>query len=136
MSAIEGSDIIGALLLADNPLLEMVPEDRIKAGRLPDGIELDALLVTGVSSVDRQPLKRGSVIRRTDRVAVTVRAKSHRNRKAVIAAVRRVCAGRTGNAGGGLNVSILTAGMGPDVNGPGNSFEKTQDFRVSWDAVD
>lgn len=136
MSDLEGSDIIGALLVADTDLVGLVPVDRIKAGLLPEGVQLDALLVNGTSSVDRQPLRRGATVRRTDRVSVTVRAASHRRRKAVIAAVRKCCAGKTGNIGGGLNVSILTAGMGPDVNGPGNSFEKTQDFRVSWDAED
>ena len=54
-------------------------------------------------------------------------------------AVERVIAeGRhlTGDIGGALRVSILTAGLGPSLNGPGNSFEQTQDFRVSWDAED
>lgn len=134
MSDFEGSDIIGALLSADQAISDLVPADRIKVGLLPDGAPLDTLLVNGTSSVDRQPLRRGATVRRTDRVSVTVRAASHRRRKAVIAAVRACCAGKTGNIGGGLNVSIITAGMGPDVNGPGNSFEKTQDFRVSWDA--
>lgn len=134
MSTLEGSDIIGALLRDDSALLEIVPAERIKAGLLPDGIGLPALLVNGVSSVDRQPLKRGPLVRCTDRVSVTVRAKSHAERKIVIAAVRRICAGRIGDLAGALRVSILTAGKGPDINGPASSFEKTQDFRVSWDA--
>ena len=133
---IDGCDIIGALLGENAPLLEKVPVDRIRANRLPEGIALPALLVRGVSSVDRQALKRGALVRRTDRVAVMVRAASDVDRRDIIALVRKCCAGRTGNLGGGLNVSILTAGMGPDINGPGNSFEKTQDFRVRWDAED
>lgn len=48
--------------------------------------------------------------------------------------VRDCCAGRTGNIGGGVNVSILTAGRGPELNGPGNTYERTADFRVSYDA--
>jgi hypothetical protein len=136
MTVLEGSDIIGALLVAYPALAEIAATDRIKAGRLPDGIALPALLVRTVSSVDRQPLKRGALVRRTDRVSVAVRASSHRERKAMIATVRLCCAGKTGNLGGGLNVSILTAGMGPDVNGPGDSYEKTQDFNVSFDAFD
>ncbi|PTQ12957.1 hypothetical protein CLG96_02100 [Sphingomonas oleivorans] len=136
MSALEGTDIVGALLTADAQLTELVPADRIKAGRLPEGVGLPALLVRTVSSVDRQPLTRGPLVRRTDRVSVTVHAASHRDRKAVIALVRKCCAGRTGALGGGSNVSILTAGMGPDLNGPGDIFARTQDFRVSWDAED
>ncbi|SEQ60461.1 hypothetical protein [Sphingobium sp. YR768] len=133
---IEGSDIIGALLLEGADLIAVVPADRIRAGRLPEGIPLPALLVRGVSSVARQPLKRNGPVRRTDRVSVTVRADSHRDRKDIISLVRRFCAFRTGQLGGGQNVSVLSAGTGPDVNGPGDSFEKTQDFRVSWDAED
>lgn len=133
---IDGCDIIGALLRDANPLLDKVVAERIRASRLPDGIELPALLVRGVSSVDRQSLKRRALVRRTDRVAVTVRAASDVDRRDIIALVRQCCAGRTGNLGGGRNVSILTAGTGPDVNGPGDSYEKTQDFRVSWDAED
>ncbi|WP_257554141.1 hypothetical protein [Sphingobium sp. CFD-2] len=131
-----GGDIIGALLLADAAVLEIAPADRIKEDRLPDGVELTALLVRTVSSVDRQPLKRGQFVRRSDRVAVTVRALSVRDRKAAIGRIRACCAGRTGDIGGALRVSILTAGLGPSLNGPGNSFEQTQDFRVSWDAED
>lgn len=134
MSDLEGTDIIGALMLADTALVALVPPENMKAGRLPDGITLPALLAQTVSVVDRQPLVRTGLVRRIDRVSVTVRAASHRDRKAIIAAVRTCCMGRTGNIGGAVNVSIQPAGMGPDVNGPGDSFEKTQDFRVSFDA--
>lgn len=136
MTVLEGSDIIGALLCDDQSLVALVPVGQIKAGLLPEGAPLPSLLVNGISSVDRQPLKRGPLVRRTDRVAVTVRAGRHIDRKTIIAAVRKCCAGKTGNLGGGLNVSIITAGIGPDVNGPGNIFEKTQDFKVSFDAFD
>jgi len=136
MTSLEGIDIIGALLLDYSDLADMAEADAIKAGRLPDGTPLPALLLRTVSVIDRQPLKRDSLVRRTDRVSVAVRANSHDERKEIIAAIRRCCAGKTGNIGGGLNVSILTAGRGPDVNGPGDSFEATQDFKVSFDAFD
>jgi len=48
--------------------------------------------------------------------------------------IRSACASRTGDFAGATNASILTAGTGPDARGPGNSFEQTQDFRVSFDA--
>lgn len=130
-----GVDIVGALLRADTALAALVPVERIKAGRLPDGIELPALLVTETSQVERQSLKRGATVRTTDRVSVTGRFASVRERTAIMELVKKCCAGRTGNIGGGVSVSILTAGRGPDLNGPGNSFEKTQDFRVSFDAT-
>lgn len=129
-----GVEIIGALLRADTDMTALVPIDRIKAGRLPDGVPLPALLVRTVSVVDRQPLKRVGWVRVTARVAVAVRAANYAEQERAIRLVRRCCAGRTGDIGGGVRVSILTAGTGPDVAGPANSFEQTQDFRVSFDA--
>jgi hypothetical protein len=129
-----GVDIVGALLRADAALTAIVPTDRIKAGGLPDGVALPALLLVLVSSVERQPLKRGAKVRTIDRVAATVCADSYREQRAIIALVKSICAGRTGNIGGGERVSILTAGTGPDLRGPASSFEQTQDFRVSHDA--
>ncbi|WP_380925475.1 hypothetical protein [Sphingomonas leidyi] len=130
-----GVDIVGALLREDPAFVAMVPTPRIKAGALPENVELTAVLLRLISSVERQPLKRGATIRTTDRVSVTVRASSYRDQRAAIALAKKVCAGRTGDIGGGLRVSILTAGTGPDLRGAGNSFEQTQDFTVSYDAA-
>jgi hypothetical protein len=128
-----GVDIAGALLLADAAVIAMFPATQIKAGRLPDDVILPALLLRKVSGVDRQTLTRGATRRTTDRVSVTVRAANYRDQREGIRLVRACLAGQAGNIGGGLNVSILTAGTGPDVNGPGDSFEQAQDFRVSYD---
>ncbi len=130
-----GADIIGALLTADAAVLDVVAVDRIKEDRLPDGVALPAILVRTVSSVDRQPLKRGAVERQVDRVSVTVRAVSVRDRKDVIRRIRECCTGRTGDISGALRVSVLSAGLGPSLIGPGDTFEQTQDFKVSFDAL-
>lgn len=127
-----GVDIIGALLQADGALIAIVPANRIKAAQLPDGIPLPALLVRLVSSVEQQLLNRGTTVRSTDRISVTVRAANYRDQVQIIRRVRSICAGQTGAVGGGDDVSILSAGTGPDVIGPANSFEQTQDFRVSF----
>lgn len=129
-----GVDIVGNLLRDDPALTALVPIERIKAGALPDGIALPSLLIRTVSSVDRQQLKRGDTTRVIERTSVAVRAASYREQRAVIALVKRCCAALSGDIGGGSSVSILTAGTGPDVAGPANSFEQTQDFRVSFDA--
>lgn len=129
-----GVDIIGTLLRDDADVLNLVPEANIKAGRLPDGVTLPALLVKTISSVERQTLKRGPTTRTIDRVSVTVRAASYREQRLAMKLVTNCCAGLTGDIGGALRVSILTAGTGPELDGPGNSFERTQDFRVSYDA--
>ncbi len=128
-----GVQIVGSLLGGDAAVLNLV-EDRLKAGALPDGIALPALLVRLVSSVERQPLRRGMTTRTIDRVSVTVRASNYREQAAIIKLVKACCPGKTGNIGGASSVSILTAGTGPDVIGPASSFEQTQDFRVSYDA--
>lgn len=130
-----GVDIIGALLRADANLIAVVPVERIKAARLPDGVVLPALVVTFTSGVERQTLKREAVTRTTDRISVTVRAANERDRASVIGLVVKACAGLTGDfGGGGERYSVLTAGRGPYLSGPGDTYEQTQDFRVSYDA--
>ena len=128
-----GVEIVGAILRDHPALVERISVGRIKAGSLPDNILLPALLLRTVSSIDRQWLKRSDVWRVTDRVSVAVRASSYADQIAIIQIVKRLCGGLTGDIGGALRVSILTAGTGPDVGGPANSFEQTQDFRVSFD---
>ena len=129
-----GVDIVGALLIADQDLIKAIPVERIKAGALSENVALPALLVRTVSSVERLALKRGDTVRTADRVSVTVRAATYAEQTAVIRMVRSICAGRTGAVGEASSVSIVSAGTGPDARGPGNSFEQTQDFRVSFDA--
>ncbi len=130
-----GVEIVGVILRDHPALIERIPVERIKAGSLPDNIVLPALLLRTVSSIDRQWLRRSDVWRVTDRVSVAVRASSYADQIAIIQIVKRLCGGLTGDIGGALRVSILTAGTGPDVGGPANSFEQTQDFRVSFDAA-
>lgn len=129
-----GATIVGELLRASAALTVVVPAERIKGGRLPEGSDLPAVLVRTASSVERQTLKRGATTRTVDRVAVTVRAASWREQTAIIALLKTVCAGRVGEVAGAKAVAIITAGTGPDLDGPGGSFEQTQDFRVSFDA--
>jgi len=129
-----GVEIVGGLLHAYDALTQLVPVERIKAGALPDGVTLPAILVRTVSVADFQPLKRGAMFRSTERVSVAVRAASYDEQKLVIRLIRAGCAGWTGAIADCVNVSVLTAGLGPDVGGPANSFEQTQDFRVSFDA--
>ena len=128
-----GADVVGELLRGANALTAKVLAASIKAGRLPDGVALPALLVRTVSVVDRQPLKRGPTRRRTDRVAVTVRAASYRDQVDVIRILRSVADGWLGSKVGAQSATILLAGTGPDVAGPADTFEQTQDLRVSFD---
>ena len=128
-----GADIVGALLHTWAPLTALVPVERIKGGRLPEGTSLPALLVRTVSSVERQRLRRGPSVRVVDRVSVTVRAASWDEQLRLIGHVVDAGADRTGAIAGAQRVTVLTAGAGPDLRGPGDSFEQAQDFRVSFD---
>lgn len=129
-----GVDIIGALVRASVPVTSLVPIERIKAGALPDDATLDAILLRSVSRSEWQPLKQRASVRVNERVAVTVRATSFRRQEQLLELIRSACRGALGTIAGAQRVAVLTAGTGPDVRGPNNSFEKTQDFRVSFEA--
>lgn len=128
-----GADILGALLYDYPPLLAVVPVERIKGGRLPPDTPLPALLVRTISSVDRPRLKRGFADRVLDRVSVTVRAASYDDQIRTLDLVVEACSHQRGAIAGAANVSVLTAGRGPDLSGPGDSFEQAQDFRIGFD---
>lgn len=128
-----GADIIGELLLGYAPRKAMVPDANIKAGKLPTNAPLNSLLIRTISSVERQRLKRGKTVRTNDRVSVTVRAETYDAQIRILDLVVDACADRQGAFAGAGNVSVLTAGRGPDLSGPGDSFEQAQDFKVSFD---
>lgn len=128
-----GVTIVGELLTAPAPVALLKEAGQVKEGRLPDGVRLPAILLRSISLVERLTLKRGSIVRVTERVSVTVRAGSYREQKTLIKLIRNSCAGRTGTIAGFDRVAVLSAGTGPDLIGPGNSFEQTQDFSVSYD---
>ncbi|PZO77077.1 MAG: hypothetical protein DI640_01465 [Sphingomonas taxi] len=131
-----GGEILGTLLRDNAALTEEVKESAIKGGRLADDEALPVLLVRSLSIVDRQSLALEDMVRTTERISVTVRAASYRDRKTIMQLLRS--AGRAGLVidamGEARNISVLTAGAGPELNGPGNSFERNQDFYVSYDA--
>lgn len=128
-----GVDIIGILLGADGPTIGKVPKAQIKAGRLSEDAPLPSLLVRCISVVERLKLKRTGLVRITERVSVTVRSASYREQVAIMKLLPSACAGKTGGIAGATGVSVTNAGAGPDVDGPGNSFEQSQDFRVSYE---
>lgn len=132
---IDGATIMGAVLCGYAPLIRLVPVDNIKGGRLPEGQPLPAILVRTVSSTGPQMLRREGTRRCIDRISVAVRAATWAEQRAIIRQVREAGADRVGPIGGGSSVTILLSGLGPDVDGPGNTYEQTQDFRVSYDAT-
>ncbi|MEH3121982.1 MAG: hypothetical protein PGN16_08390 [Sphingomonas phyllosphaerae] len=131
-----GAEVLGVLLYAQAPLTAFIPTNRIKGGRLPDGAALPSLLVRVVSLLDRQPLVHPGWFRSDALVSVMVRAESYDDQNKAIRLVRAVPKKAVGTVGTARNVVVLTAGLGPDVIGPGNTFEQTQTFRVAFDAFD
>ena len=129
-----GVDVIGALLRGNDAVTAAVPAGDIIGGALGEEAPLPSILVRSVSLADRQQLRPGATRRSVERVAGTVRAASYRQQRLLIGLVRAACADRGGIFGALRNVSVLTAGTGPDVDGPSGSFERTQDFRVSFDS--
>ncbi len=128
-----GVDIIGHLLRGYAPLTAIVPVANIKAGALEEG--QIGILVRSVSLIDWQTLAAEATVHSTERVSATIRAKTYRDQRAAIKLIRRACAGVTDAViGEATNVAVLTAGTGPDGDGPGNTFEQAQDFRVSFNA--
>jgi len=128
-----GIAIVGALLQAHEPLTAAVTAGNIKAGRLSDTAALPTLRLVSISRTERQPLKRGDTVRVTERIAVTARVESYREIGPLLMLVRAGCAGKIGTIAGFERTAVLTAGTGPDVLGPGDSFERTQDFSVTFD---
>lgn len=129
-----GVSIIAALIEADAELLALVPLVKIKAGRLPDETGPPAMLIRHVSMIEQQMLRRGTVVHTVERISVALRVAEYRHLGAILKLLRAACAGKTGTVAGFHNVAVLTAGTGPDLNGPGNTFERTQDFRAAFDA--
>lgn len=130
-----GVSIIGALLLADADVLAEVPAAQIKAWRLPDGVALPALLVRSPSGKERVELRRVGSVCRTERVSVALRAAAGRDVDPILKLVRDACAGKIGTIAGYDGVSITDGGMGPDLVGINDSYERTQDFMVSFNEL-
>lgn len=131
----DGVSIIGALMQGNGALTAVVPTEQMKAGRLPDDAPLPSILARSISEIERSKLDRTGMVHITERVAVSVRAGSYRDMKAIDRLIRDACAGFVGDIAEAERVAVLAAGRGPDLNGPNNSFERTRDFRVDFDVM-
>jgi hypothetical protein len=129
----DGVAIIRALLTADDALLALVPDDRVAAGALPLGTPLDALSIEMVSTADRNIIAPGANRRVTERVQVTALAATYPRLKAVLAAAKKAAADYVGSAAGVVDVTVHTAGGGPEfMNRDASIHMGTQDFLVGF----
>jgi hypothetical protein len=129
-----GVEAVRAALVANAALLALVPAARIIGDdALEQGITLPAILLSSVSTVDRNLMNPGVNRFVRERVQVTIFAKTRPSRKAVLAAVRKAAADKIGTSVSGLsNVTIHTDGAGPDFLGENDVRITTQDFAVTY----
>lgn len=124
---------VRSLLVGDARLTSLVPVARIAAGMLPQGTDLPAISLMSVSSVDRNVPAPGAKRRVTERVQVTVLARTYPEVKAIIANVRQAAADQMPNIDGLFDVTVHTDSAGPDFLDEETGIHmQTQDFRVSF----
>ena len=87
-----GVIVVRTLLVGDTGVTALVSEARIAAGMLPQGTDLPAISLMSVSSVDRNIPAPGTKRRVTERVQVTVLARTYPETKAILAAIRTAAA--------------------------------------------
>ena len=124
---------VRSLLVADTGVTSLVPVARIAAGMLAQGTDLPAISLMSVSSVDRNVPAPGAKRRVTERVQVTVLARTYPEVKAIIAAVRQAAADQMPSIDGLTDVTVHTDSAGPDFLDEETGIHmQTQDFRVSF----
>jgi hypothetical protein len=124
---------VRSLLVGDLRVTALVQPERIAAGTLPQGTVLPAIALTSISSVDRNVPSPGPKRRVTERVQVTVLARTYPEAKAIIAAVRAAAADRLPQIDGLSDVTVHTDSAGPDfLDDETGIHMQTQDFRVSF----
>ena len=124
---------VRVLLVADPALTALVPEPRIVAGSLPRGTVMPAISLMSVSSTDRNIQAPGTKRRVTERVQVTVLARTYPETKSIIAAVRAAAADQMPTIDELTDVTVHTDSAGPDFLDEETGIHmQTQDFRVSF----
>jgi len=124
---------VRTLLVNDTGVTALVPVARISAGSLPQGTDLPAISLMSVSSVDRNIPAPGAKRRVTERVQVTVLARTYPEAKTLIAAVRAAAADQMPAIGGLTDITVHTDSAGPDFLDEETGIHmQTQDLRVSF----
>ena len=124
---------VRSVLVADTGVTALVPIARIAAGMLPQGTDLPAISLMSVSSVDRNVPAPGAKRRVTERVQVTVLARTYPEVKAILAAVRNAAADQMPAIDGLTEVTVHTDSAGPDFLDEETGIHmQSQDFRVAF----
>ena len=119
-------------LVADAALLALVPAARIVTGPIPQEMDLPAISLNSVSTVDLNIPRPGPTRFVTERVQVTILARTEPERRSIKAAAKRAAADQVELPVSGLtHVSIHTDSAGPDLT-DGNVWQASQDFKIKY----
>jgi hypothetical protein len=128
-----GVAVLRALLIADEAMTSAVPAERIIGGTLPVGTALDAISITRISVVDRNVPSPGAQRHVTERVQISALAATYPRCKAVLRAAKKACADYIGDVADVTEVTVHTAGAGPDFMDEQASIHMgSQDFIVGY----
>jgi hypothetical protein len=124
---------VRSLLVGCAAVTALVPEARIVTGSLSLGTMIPAIAIMSVGSVDRNIPAPGAKRRVTERVQVTVLARSYPEAKTLIAAVRAAVADQMPTIDGLTDINVHTDSTGPDFLDEETGIHmQSQDLRVSF----
>lgn len=129
----DGVAAVRVALVADAPLIALVPAARIVAGVLPQGATLPAIALQSISKNDRNIPNPGVYRHVQERVQVTVLAKTYPSQQQILRAVRKAAADKFPTVTGLTQVTIHTLTAGPDfMNEEASIHIGSQDFNVTY----
>jgi hypothetical protein len=131
---VSGVAILNYLMSNNDALTAVVPAIRIFAGDIPLKTTLPAISVSQISGVPRNTVSMNSVrVLITERVQVSVNAKTYPTKKQILHLVMRACSNQSGIRAGIDLDSILPDAQGPDFDDSGAGlYAGSQDFIVKW----
>jgi hypothetical protein len=138
-----GVSIIRTILVANAPVLAIVPAARIMAGDIPLNTVLPAISIMQISGIPRLTVAMTEPNRmQTDRIQVSAILKGPHGAppglgypgvKSLLALVRAALPNRNGTVAGFSLDSILPDTIGPDLQDEASQiFSQSQDFIVKW----
>lgn len=129
-----GVAIVCRLLLDNTDLTNVVSSDNIAGGMLPQKTALPAISIKTIDALRRVPVDASGTKRMvTERVQVTVLAKSYAEKKQILNLVRKALPISRGTVGGIKCDSVLPDVEGPDLDDVDDAiYEQSRDYMVIW----
>lgn len=129
-----GVAVIQYLLAHAAAVTTVVPADRIVGGDVPLGMAYPAIGVKSVGAVGRNTTAMTSARRlMTERVQVTVVAKTYKQKKTIHALIAAACPNTRGTVNGVDCDSVIPDSEGPDLDDSETGiYQQSQDFFVKY----